>query len=540
MKFGPVPLYEAEGALLAHSVRLADGTLKKGRQLTSSDLARLEAAGILTVTIARPEPGDLHEDIAAGRVAGALVPKPDGGVSLSAPFTGRANLFAEADGVFEVDPALIAALNTIDEALTIATLPAFSRVSARQMLATVKIIPYGLPEGVIERAEALLAGKQALCVHAFRMTCADLVLTRTPGMPDKVIAKGAEAVRQRLRALGISEVREHVVPHTTNAVAEALTLRTGDLTLILTGSATSDRADVGPAAVVASGGTLTRFGMPVDPGNLLFLGELGGTPVIGLPGCARSPKLNGADWVLERIVAGINVASDDIAAMGVGGLLKEIPARPQPRAGGAGAPKRPRVTAVLLAAGSSSRMGGRDKLLESVGARPLIRVLAERLLASGADEVVCVMRPDMPDRRAALDGLAVRLVENPRAAEGMGTSIAAGIRASPLEADAAIIVLGDMPDVACTDIDRLIAGFDPGEGRAIVRAVDSQGRSGHPVLFGRRFFEALGGLEGDQGARSIIDEHAEFVVDVPLAGAAARTDLDTPEDWAAWRAGISG
>ena len=86
-----------------------------------------------------------------------------------------------------------------------------------------------------------------------------------------------------------------------------------------------------PSALRAAGGEVTRFGMPVDPGNLLFLGQLGARAVIGLPGCARSPALNGADWVLSRLVCGIPVTSADIAAMGVGGLLKEIPTRPQPR-----------------------------------------------------------------------------------------------------------------------------------------------------------------------------------------------------------------
>ena len=99
----------------------------------------------------------------------------------------------------------------------------------------------------------------------------------------------------------------------------------------MTGSATSDLHDVAPEAVRRAGGQVERFGMPVDPGNLLFTGRIGTRPVIGLPGCARSPALNGADWVLERLACGLEVGDDDIAAMGVGGLLKEIPLRPQLR-----------------------------------------------------------------------------------------------------------------------------------------------------------------------------------------------------------------
>jgi molybdenum cofactor cytidylyltransferase len=121
------------------------------------------------------------------------------------------------------------------------------------------------------------------------------------------------------------------VPHETAALAVALAEGDAPLRLVLTASATSDAGDVGPAALVAAGGRLTRFGMPVDPGNLLFLGRLGEAHVIGLPGCARSPALNGADWVLERVVCGHPPTRLDIAAMGVGGLLGEIPSRPEPR-----------------------------------------------------------------------------------------------------------------------------------------------------------------------------------------------------------------
>ena len=107
--------------------------------------------------------------------------------------------------------------------------------------------------------------------------------------------------------------------------------------------------------------------------------------MVGLPGCARSPAVNGADWVLERLAAGIPVGDAEIAAMGVGGLLKEIAARPQPREGRPEAPGRPRVAAIVLAAGAARRMRGRDKLLEPVGGRPVLRVVAEAARASRVD-----------------------------------------------------------------------------------------------------------------------------------------------------------
>lgn len=534
MRFGPVALAEAMGAILAHSVNLAGVRFKKGRLLGPEDIAALAAAGLAQVTVARLEPEDVAEDAAAARIARAIAPDPAAlGLSLSAPFTGRANLFAAAGGVLRVDRAAIDALNSLDEAITLACLPDHARVVPRQMVATVKIIPFVAPGAAVAAAEALIEAPP-IRLHPVTLAQATLILTRTPGMADKLVAKGADAVRLRLGALGVALAEPVVVAHEAAALAAALGAARGDLTLVLTASATSDRHDVGPAALVAAGGSLARLGMPVDPGNLLFLGDLAGRPVIGLPGCARSPALNGADWVIERVVCGLTPTAAEIAAMGVGGLLKEIPSRPQPRGGGHEAPTRPVVAAVLLAAGSSRRMGGRDKLLEPVAGEPLLTRVATRLAGSSVDEVVVVLRPDDP-RRAALAGLGLRVVENPRAAEGMGASLACGVAAIRGDADAVLVALADMPDLGPGDYDRLIAAFDPAEGRAIVRATAAAGRPGHPVLFGARFFEALRALSGDRGARAVIDQDPDFVVDVAL-GAAAETDLDTPEAWAAWRA----
>ncbi|MEM7508089.1 MAG: molybdopterin-binding/glycosyltransferase family 2 protein [Pseudomonadota bacterium] len=534
MKFGPVALADAEGAVLAHSLRHSGGVIKKGRMLSAADLTLLSAAGITEVTVARRDPGDVAEDDAARRIAALIAAECDA-TTLSAPFTGRVNLYADQPGLVEIDEARVNTLNRIDEAITLATLGQYARAHPRQMLATVKIIPYAAPEAAVVEAETLLAAGPVVRLRPFATAGASLILTRVPGMADRVIEKGTKAVRDRLQALGIALVDEKIVPHETARIAAAMQGAGGQMILLLTGSATSDRADMGPAALVASGGKLLRFGMPVDPGNLLFVGELQGRNVIGLPGCARSPKLNGADWVLERLAAGIDVGDAQIAAMGVGGLLKEIPSRPTPRAGGEAAPRRPVIATILLAAGSSRRMQGRDKLLEPVSGEALLRRLAQQSLASGADQTMVVLRDEDPLREDALRGLDVTLCRNRQAAEGMGTSIAAAIRALGVGIDGALILMADMPEVTAADLDRLIAAFDPAEGRAIVRATTAVGEAGHPVLFGRRFFEPLAALEGDTGAREVLREHAEFVVDVALPGERAVIDLDTQDAWDAWR-----
>ncbi|NNL72073.1 MAG: molybdopterin-binding protein [Silicimonas sp.] len=325
MKFGPLPLVDAEGAVLAHSVR-AGGILKKGTVLGPDDLSRLADAGVAEVTVARPDPGDLSEDEAARRIADCLSGE---GLKQGRAATGRANILATGAGLVRVDASSVAAANAIDEGVTLATLSDHARVSRGQLLATVKIIPYFVPGAVVDEVATTL-GQGALKLLPFRGGRVRLVMTRTSDFKDSLLKKGEAIVRARVEGIGYTLEDVVVVPHETEAVADALAVD-ADLVLILGASATSDRRDVAPAGVIAAGGQVTRFGMPVDPGNLLFMGLVNKTPIVGLPGCARSPALNGADWVLERLGAGLDVSDADIAAMGVGGLLKEMPDRPHPR-----------------------------------------------------------------------------------------------------------------------------------------------------------------------------------------------------------------
>ena len=328
MKFGLVPVDQSLGAILAHSVPLPGSRLRKGLVLAAADLDTLRAAGVAEVTVARLDLCDVVEDIAATRLALALVPG-DQGLSLTEAFTGRVNLKATGPGIVALDAAAIHALNRIHPQITLATLPPFARVGVGTLVGTVKIISYAVPEDALLAAEAVATA--AIRILPVVRRSAGLLLTEMPGQDTKLAAKGRRAVEARLRALGMALAELRVVPHEDHLIAAALRQMTGEILLILTGSATSDLHDTGPQALRIAGGHVARFGMPVDPGNLLFHGTLGERPVIGLPGCARSPALNGADWVLERLACGLAVTDDDIAAMGVGGLLKEIAVRGHPR-----------------------------------------------------------------------------------------------------------------------------------------------------------------------------------------------------------------
>ena len=523
MKFGPMAVSEAEGAILAHSVAAGGQRLRKGKRITREDIEALSAAGVEEIVAAVLAPGDLGEDEAAERIAAAL---KISNVEAKPAATGRVNLHAISAGVFTVSRDLVDAINRIDPAVTLATLAEFSTVAEGRMVATVKIIPFAVAGTIVEQAEKIAASGEAFAVHSFRPARVAVIQTQLPGVKPSILDKTARVTAERLARSGSRIVAERRVGHVADELAHAIAAVAGDADMILAfgASAVSDSADVIPAAIRKAGGSVSRIGMPVDPGNLLVLGELGGRPVLGAPGCARSPKENGFDWVLDRMLAGLDVSDTDIASMGVGGLLMEIETRPQPREP---APPKVEVHAVLLAAGRSSRMGGPNKLLALFGDVPLVRRTAERALASRVKGVTVVTGHQSERVRAALAGFNVAFSDNPEFAAGLSSSLKAGVNALPASASGALVVLADMPDITAADLDRLIDAFAACGGRRIVRATYA-GKRGNPVILPRSLFDQLAAIEGDIGARHIVEAAGVDVIDVEI-GEGASVDVDTPE-----------
>jgi len=545
VRFGDTPIDEATGAILAHSWRANGVNFAKGRVLSGDDVAKLKAAGVSTVVAARLDPDDVHEDEAAATLAKALAGE---GIEVTAPFTGRCNHFARGAGLAVIDHERIDTLNELDESVTVATLPPFARVEPRQMVATVKIIPYAAPRAAVKRAVEVAhsANQPLVSVAPFKAMKAGLVQTKLPGTRDKVLDKALGTTGKRLTSLGSTLAGERRCAHDASAIAGALKELKGegcDIFLIAGASAIVDRHDVIPSGIEQAGGKVIHFGMPVDPGNLLLTGEFEGKPVLGLPGCAKSPKYNGFDMVLERLAAGLPVGRAEIVRMGAGGLLAEIPTRPKPRDDSDGedaSPQQaPRVAVILLAAGRSTRMGGPNKMLADANGQPLVVHAVKAALASQSVEVVVVLGHMAEQVKAAIVQVVptsrLRFVINPDFAEGLSTSVRTGIAALGKDIDAAIVQLGDMPGVNSALLDRLMAAFSPVEGRSIC-VPTSGGKRGNPVLWDRRFFPEIAKVEGDTGARHLIGEHADLVCEVEMTGEAAITDIDTPEALAAWRA----
>ena len=533
MKFGPAAPVDALGGVTVHTLRHGALVMKKGTTIGPSEVAALVRAGVNEVVVVRLEDGDISEDVAAASIAQAVA---GDGVSVERAFTGRANLFAARAGVLVIDRAVVDRINRVDEAMTFATLNAFKPVVEGEMIATVKLIPFGV-EARLRDAAIAVASKDALRIAPYKISKVGIVSTLLPGLSPKIIDKTLRVTDERLAPTGAKIIAERRVDHDeaalSTAMKELLTLG-AELVIVFGASAIADRRDVIPAAIEHSGGAIMHFGMPVDPGNLLLIGDIGGVPVLGAPGCARSPVENGFDWVLMRLLAGIDVTRDDLTAMGVGGLLMEIVTRPQPRI--PVADNTNDVAAIVLAAGRATRMGGPNKLLAELNGKALVRIVVEQALASKVSSVTVVTGHQARDVEAALRGLNVTFVHNPDFADGLATSVKTGIATLPATASGALVCLGDMPLINTNLLDRLIDAFAPDRG-ALIAVPVNEGRRGNPVLWSRRFFQELMALDGDIGARHLIVKHAEAVAEVPVEGQGAFLDIDTPQALAAARLG---
>jgi molybdopterin biosynthesis enzyme len=336
-RFGPVPIDDAVGKVLGHNVADASGrrALRKGRPISPDDVAVLREMGRRQVYVALPGPDDVEENRAAERIARAAA---GAGVRLTAPAAARVNALSDVLGVLRVDAARLTRVNACD-GVSLATLPPHSAVHPGQLVATVKVIPYFLPAEILLRAEALASEAGPLVrVDPVVPTRVSLILSGSPPTRERVTADFEAPLRDRVEALGstLEAVDFVALDDETGEAALAHTLRRrladGAGLVVLSGeTAVVDRYDIAPRAIERAGGEVVCFGAPVDPGNLLLVAYVGGVPILGAPGCARSRKTNVIDWVLPRLLAGERLTRDDVVALGAGGLLEDVPERPMPR-----------------------------------------------------------------------------------------------------------------------------------------------------------------------------------------------------------------
>lgn len=530
MDFKEISLHQAENTILAHSLNLTKRKLKKGTLLSKEDVIELKESNYHSVMVAIPAADDILEDIAAKNLASTIAGEH---VEIEKPMTGRCNLRAKKDGLLVIDRTLLDKINLVHESLTVATLEPFIPIYQGQLIATIKVIPYAVANSTLQTCLTIAKEKRNIIrVAPFKPKTVGFIQTSVNGLKPSILDKTSKVLSQRLERLNSYIAQEIRCQHDRDEVTKAikqLQERDVDILIISGATAVADRDDVVPSAITECGGNIIHFGMPVDPGNLLLLGNCHEKHVIGMPGCARSPKFNGFDIVLNRLFADVLVTSTDIMKMGVGGLLKEIADRPQPRALRSNKNKMKKihkVTAIVLAAGQSRRMGDVNKLLMTFNDQPMVKHITNTLNESCLNEIIVVTGFEAEQIQNALSDYDVKFVDNPNHEQGLSTSLIAGLRSVDKLADAVIICLGDMPMVTSAGIKQLIKEFEPDASKEIC-VPTYQGKRGNPILWSRRFINEMLQLEGDVGAKHLLFKYDDIVHEVPMQDSGVLLDFDT-------------
>lgn len=326
MRFEKRAISDAADTILLHNIADTDGTriLKKGTRLNETHIAQLAAADRPIIDVAVLEADDVHEDDAALALAQAMQSEA---LYLSRPAGGRVNLRTRVDGLLEIDQERLLELNMLP-GITLATRRQHAVLGPNQEtdnIGTLKIIPYAVRRGDLDRALALASPRPGIIsIRPFQPgRRAALLLVGEPAVHDKLRQAYLPPTRTRLERLGADLVAVEGTTQEEAAISKAAVrlAEAADLLIIAGQTSVMDENDTTLRALRQAGAQATLSGAPVEPGNLLALAYLPETPVLCAPGCARGLKRNVVDLVLPRLLLGDRLTRRDIASLGLGGFL---------------------------------------------------------------------------------------------------------------------------------------------------------------------------------------------------------------------------
>ena len=524
---------ESLGSVIAQTYNLPGKTISKGTFVTSEIVDYFKEFDVQTILCAVPANGDIHEDEAAEAISNAIDKNQ---IYVEKASTGRVNFKSQSLCLVRYERALIREVNLVDESIAFSIVEHNQLLAKNDLIATLKIIPFFTQKKYVDQVISILAKNELFNTHSLNRKKVSLIQTSFEWQKKSMFKATSNVTRNRLEALDCSLNEEKLICDDYKALCSEIRSSTGsgiDILLISGASAITDRSDYIPKAILSEGGEIIQYGLAVDPGNLLLIGKVGNTTVIGMPGCARSPKLNGFDWVLQLLMADIPISREELAEMGAGGLLMEIASRPLPRALAKSVSKREKkVMGVILAAGNSTRMGKDNKLLRNIGDAPLIRNTAIEMLKSDLDSCSIVLGYQSDKVADVIKDLNVNLILNPLWKEGQASSLRAAINTLDSTYSDLLIMLGDLPGIKSIHINSIIEEHLLTDNRKSKITIPSfKGQKGNPVIWGRSFFDDLSNLEGDVGGRTLFSEHPAAINILEMENPWVVKDTDTPEDF---------
>ena len=524
---------ESLGSVIAQTYNLPGKTISKGTFVTSEIVDYFKEGEVQNMICAVPDNGDIHEDEAANIISNAI---DRSHIYIESASTGRVNFKSRSLCLVRYKRDLIKKVNLVDESIAFSIVEHNQLLAKNDLIATLKIIPFFTQKKYVDQVISILDKNELFKTHSLNKKEVSLIQTSFEWQKKSMFKATSNVTRNRLEALDCSLNEEKLIRHDYKVLCSEIrsSIKSGiDILLISGASAITDRSDYIPKAILSEGGEIIQYGLAVDPGNLLLVGKIGKTTIIGMPGCARSPKLNGFDWVLQLLMADIPVVKEELAEMGAGGLLMEIASRPLPRALAKNVNKQEKkIMGVILAAGNSTRMGKDNKLLRNIGDAPLIRNLAIEILKSDLDSCSIVLGYQSDKVADVIKDLNVNLILNPLWKEGQASSLRAAINTLDSTYSDLLIMLGDLPGIKSSHINSIIEEHLLTDNRKSKITIPSfKGQKGNPVIWGRSFFHDLSNLEGDVGGRTLFSEHPAAINILEMNDPWVVKDADTPEDF---------
>ena len=524
---------ESLGSVIAQTYHLPGKTISKGTVVTSEIVDYFKEGDVQNILCAVPDNGDIHEDEAANIISNAI---DRSHIYTESASTGRVNFKSRSLCLVRYKRSLIKEVNLVDESIAFSIVEHNQLLAKNDLIATLKIIPFFTKKKYVDQVISILANNELFKTHSLKKKEVSLIQTSFAWQKKSMFKATSTVTKNRLEALDCSLNEEKLIHHDYNMLRSEIrsSIESGiDILLISGASAIIDRSDYIPKAILSEGGEIIQYGLAVDPGNLLLVGKIGKTAIIGMPGCARSPKLNGFDWVLQLLMADIPVNKEELAEMGAGGLLMEIASRPLPRALAKSVNKREKkIMGVILAAGNSTRMGKDNKLLKNIDGSPLIRNIALEITKSDLDSCSIVLGYQSDKVADVIKDLNINLILNPLWKEGQASSLKAALNSLTSSYSDLLIMLGDLPGIKSGHINRIIEEHLSSENRRSKITIPSfKGEKGNPVIWGKSFFHDLSNLEGDVGGRVLFDQHPAAINLIEMDDPGVVTDTDTPGDF---------
>ena len=330
MFFGKVKTEFSLGGILSSSIEIYKNKNKikisKGTIINKNLLDLLLLNNVEHIKCAKLEDDEIDENSSVHKISKKIIASKNSNIIIQDPKNGRCNLVSSVDGIITFQPNQLFSINSVTNDIGIASLKAFSKVKKNQIVASIKAIPFGIKKNNLQNI--INVCQECFKILPFQKKNIHLIQTTNQNTRAKVLEKTLEVTKDRLLSCGNNLIVEKKCSHEIKSICEHLKKSVNedaDIILIFGTSAISDINDIIPQSILEINGTILRLGMPVEPGNLILLAEIKISKkhisIIGMPGCARSKKENGVDWILWRKLCDLKISSDDINHMGNGGLL---------------------------------------------------------------------------------------------------------------------------------------------------------------------------------------------------------------------------